>query len=122
MRTRLPRRPEGSDDATKFMQWVYDVLAQEHQFIDTPTVAVTRTTKGVGFKAKVNPPGQAGTGMVLKGEWDPMKAYAKQSVVTLSSGVGQGSYCAAQAIGAGVNPADGGGWTSLGGNVLGNYL
>jgi hypothetical protein len=47
VRGSLPPRPEGDDAETLFMQWVWDKLAKELVFNNSPTVKFNKTTKGI---------------------------------------------------------------------------
>jgi hypothetical protein len=57
-----PRRPEGRGNETTFAQWVWDRLAKELRFADSPTIKWSRTTNGLSANAK----GQSGGSGILQ--------------------------------------------------------
>lgn len=48
---KTPRKPEGSGNSTAFFQWVWERLARELRFMDSPTVKWSRTTSGISAQA-----------------------------------------------------------------------
>jgi hypothetical protein len=46
-----PRKPEGDDEEAAFMQWVWEKLARELKFGNSPTVRFNQTTKGITAEA-----------------------------------------------------------------------
>lgn len=81
-RNTIPPRPTGDDAEAYFMQRVWDIcFGTESRYIDSTTVRVEETTRGIAFHAAPARAGGSGTVTHL-GEWSAATTYKAQQIVT----------------------------------------
>lgn len=106
-RSNKPRRPLGNSAEAIFAQSVWDFLwGGGLDFIDTPTIKFSKTTRGISAVAKVGHGGGGDkvSGISYEGDWDPTRQYKKNMIVRKKIGINQGLYIAVADAGAGTAP------------------
>lgn len=76
-----PRRPQGNDEQTKFMQWVWDKLAKALKFVDSPTIRWEDSAHGMVAHAQLPKSSVAAGGMNFRGAWSLDGRYNLNDVV-----------------------------------------
>ncbi len=104
MISRTPRKPEGGAGGN-FFQWVWEKLANELRFNDSPTVKWSLTTRGISARAII-PPSQPSepTTNFFYGDYDLAAIPAQKMVLYTPSGGAAGTYVSIQAVPAGITP------------------